>query len=1309
MADATGPAQVKDKNVEAAGRARRALAYVKERVPLSSWKKDRLAREGDDKVRREERARIETRKELEGAADQRAAPNIDVRTGLGEGHSPFTKSLLDAIRRGQSRTQTDTPDMMIRAVVCHPNFIDAIAQGSIKTPLEDVDTEYSAEMSRRRKSLADQLRLASRHSDYNLGSVTAHEMDLIYVTMLGNVNMWAGAQWPDELPKPPEAIFKFLESVAVRERPGREGEFIGNVLKDLSSRRTITDSTERTLKPLIDSAYVDNYLYNKSAEPIDRAVASFKNLVGSLLETPSNQIHPELGVPGIGYTQEYQRKLNGVTQKLNDVKTDYDAAVEACTAAQAAYDQIQGVKTKVGGKWERIPDEGKRKQAAKAEADAQGELDEAKQKVLGLRGVLERLAREASKFESEHCPEAITQELVDHFRAVIVSGKEMNADLKSIGEEMKGRLVHPEITSLLDEAARLAAERDEFAPVLIGTQVADANSEGPKEISFTNIARDMIGYRVEEFRRKMERFESSIEDARLHESTKEPIRGIARGLKHFGVPRVFLDEQIGKVRETNAFPIRKAAHLAVDKLAKKEFENMVGITDAQRLTARMVWEAASSDLDSPQGKREGRWQKFKQWVGYHFFTVESWKNKGKWLYGLTISSDIQDIRNFRQKVKGKRPSGEPYQTRMWRGPVGLAKLALKSYVAGGVLAGLVLSSGQVSWYKPWSWPAPIVRRAGGPFSISESHWYAPWTWVMPVRSPQTIRVIHDHYDIPDLLPERGNDYYRSAYGLGSDFSGQQTTAAQRLEWLQRHPDVLRFFQERRSMREVVSWERLRHNETNPDQCSSSQRRIPQTCDDLLMPEILRNQVSAPSSVDRTRLVARAIQSYPAALVENPNDGWREDVPSMRVCCEVRITARAVRDGLMLNRTQSDRFVDELIALERGGTTVNYAYISNPDNRIRWANNWYLITQTENSIMEDFRVRDRANVQFILAQGSPVSNKLLPRCGERGEEREFIQQAHRDELVRMWVEEIRRAYANHDPMAEIIPDATVASTFQTVMDQARTRGWVDDTTVEYERRQVRRELELLDLQTDTSVDALVLDWRTTQQQGSGASTANNLFLFLRQFSSTGAIFRLGDQRSDEFVQMLVQHRQRGGSLADYDPFTSPQGSRVQWASNMGLIRSAEQFTPTGGDAGATAPAQSSAQQVQPPAPIPDLSPQAERFYAAPANEGFKNFVEAVMLGLYQDTRGDGRIMQDVLGRRFGGNRDRMDRAIKAEVYRLLSSAEPIDVQARAGYHLSVSGSADSLHVEDIQPQQARGVSTSLRNHILQFVRRQGAAR
>ncbi|MCI0504351.1 hypothetical protein L0Y65_06625, partial [Candidatus Micrarchaeota archaeon] len=281
--DATGMAQAQNAD-RAQQAAQRAQTFIGRKVNLLSkeGREENRIHKGLEADARDREIKRRNDEKLARKESQDSAANVDEGATEGAHLTDFNRVFLDAIRRGQSRTASaSSADSSIREVVCSETFIRAIANCAIRTPLEQMDTEYGKEQAGRRAKLAAVLTKARENKEYMLGELTTHDVDIIYATMLGTAEedaimktpgaaeLWANTAWPADLPKPPDAFFMFLESVAIRERPDEKGRFIGNVLKALTIRKTFVDTSDTTLRTLVDGTMINEYLHTSSSYPID--------------------------------------------------------------------------------------------------------------------------------------------------------------------------------------------------------------------------------------------------------------------------------------------------------------------------------------------------------------------------------------------------------------------------------------------------------------------------------------------------------------------------------------------------------------------------------------------------------------------------------------------------------------------------------------------------------------------------------------------------------------------------------------------------------------------------------------------------------------------------------------------------------------------------------------------------------------------------------------------------------------------------------------------------------------------------------
>ncbi len=1365
MADATGmKGGEKDEGAVEAGRAKRALQWAKEKVPYSDARREKKQREKVDEFKAIERARLEVQKEEE----RPESAVVDVKNLKGEYVPGFVQRFANALHSGYGTEQSKV-GLLVRSAMCNERFIRAVATAEVKTPVESRgDHTYKGEMVKERAMLASQLRMAMEKPEYTLPPLNGRQLDILFHTALGKPSIWEGAGWKEKTPTPAETIMMVAESYAVVENPERADEVMGNILKFLVTTKSFTKATDKTKKVLADKNYVDGYIKAKSAPPISKSSAIFKEFARELLSQPTTEMHAEIGYPCIGYKQYFEARVAELGGRRDEAKAAHDESSKLFIEAKAVYEDVMSKKKAAEPNWKKLTPEIRQK-ILDAEKETGAILDQQRSVYDQTGKLLTERENELRSFVANQSLEAHLSRTVENFKEVLTQAKVANASPEAIEQKaepllvnrvVKGLLVAaeetmlqktlsekfagPQLVAVREEIDSILDQRDKVQELMARFQ---AREKAPQSVTAGTVATfldELDGAMVVRVKNEKARLDERVEalgkaidGAAFQPEVLGPLQGVLESLPNFGIPRAHVEWQLGAIlvedkhaavqemAETaplpqqtkaeiskvnarlrkagyepetvkaemaalvraTAYPLGKAAAKSLRALDDDPYANITGMTPSQWMGTRIVYDSISTGYDDSPGGRDSWFANKMKRARYHLFSGQSYKAKGTWLLEKTVKNDLEDIftKNRTQKLTGEMPDGEEYETKIPRWAGGTTKLLLKAYIVGALFVWGTHSPTFFEHFLRFPIRSPITvsveRNAGSRHLHVEGRNPLTWLTSPPRPASEVVRVIADNENNYIELANRDSAFYSRHYGLGRRLPGEQNDDGiqSRLEWIRRHPDVLKYFQERRTLKEYTTYEGpsiVGRNFRNPDMCSTGQRRIPEACENLGLHD------------------AQSVQDY--EFPEDRNDGWRADNQQMRVCCFVRLSpngGRAITDGRMLNRSQSDRFVQDLMAAETNEhKTINTAYLNDPNNRARWGQGWFLISPVENDIMENYGIMDRDNVQFIVSQGTKASNVLLPRCSsERGEAPEMIQAAHRDELVRLWRQEVQTRYPGHDITVEDVPQETLTSAFNAVRQQALNNRWIEDTSTEFARRQLRQEFSTLNLRTDVAVDAILAQ--------------TDLREFVRPFAATNATYHINPALSDDFVLILQQHKLHGGSLNDFNPFADAWGPRVQWAISQTYIQPNHPQTGTENRQGsAPAPAGSTAQQPAAPAPAPDLSADAESFYSSESNAAFRGFVEAVTAGLHDDSRGDGRIMADVERSRFGGNRERMDRSIKAEVYRLLTSGGERDAAMRAGYGITVTGSGSGMSVAMGNPRLARN---SMRNHILQFVREQGA--
>ncbi|MFN7991073.1 MAG: hypothetical protein U0R44_02840 [Candidatus Micrarchaeia archaeon] len=116
--------------------------------------------------------------------------------------------------------------------------------------------------------------------------------------------------------------------------------------------------------------------------------------------------------------------------------------------------------------------------------------------------------------------------------------------------------------------------------------------------------------------------------------------------------------------------------------------------------------------------------------------------------------------------------------------------------------------------------------------------------------------------------------------------------------------------------------------------------------------------------------------------------------------------------------------------------------------------------------------------------------------------------------------------------------------------------------------------------------------------------------------------------------------------------------------------------------------------------PSLSAEAVSFYNSERSAGLAPFIEGLLTRIYEQTTGDGATLRQT----YGEDRDRATREAKAEIYRIITSANPRDATLRSGWGITVTGQGESLTIE-IDMRRARD---PIRNRVVEFARERLAA-
>ncbi len=1269
-ADPTGMkgAQQRDGRVEQAGRARRAgraIANVGRgvwsRVPGTDARARRLAGINADANRAVNQQLLEGMVEMNKPAEEReqfggATKGGETSDMLGDKISDFAKIFRETLRRGRSMdAESDVQDSLLRQVLCHQTVIDIVKDDTIApTPIEREQPGCFAEQ---RAALAQMLERRV------IGNLDAEQLDILFVTMVGKqavevadasgrskyVAFWS--RWPQDsgLPTPDQAFFQYLESVASKQANTAggtsEGRYIGEVLKSMGEARTIGDSPGG-VRSIIDHGYVDTYLESKAAAATDRTVSAFEKVLDSVMSTPANQIHAETGVPGLGFTkvdegeieQKQQEALSAkervdqLTAELRDAAGKKEAAVNTLAQVRQMVEQL---KSQNAGpdQLQQAEETLELAEIEKEQADAEFDAVHARRERahLGLKQLVEGynvLATEAMERERR------LVSLVDTFRDTLLEQRDAT-ELDQLPSRMEWAQ-NPEVKKLLEEMDEVLGDRELLIAAIIeehARAVAQKNKDDPAP-EVLEVAENKLSREMGEQKEKVDELKEKIERANLPEEVKADMRKIVASIEDLSIPRSMVDPKKEKVRKRYGYPLVEVTKEALKKLEEDESLRIGEISDREWVIARTIWERSGDEMASRQIKKRGFFDRLGdgivRWGTTTYGIRKVLRFAFKWTTLTALHKNLIS-KHRREPIPNRKENGEIdeqnptvkafglFTLRQFH--KGLLHLTFLAYAITTLVIGIKYSPSLSDHY----WRGPIESRG----------------WLVPAERQKTYRrVIGDSYDLPNRLAERGEDYYRDAFGVSK---------SENLQWIAKNTDVLRFFQERRSLRRVKSYEE--NLADTPETCSTKQSPIPVSC----------KRLGLESEDD--------IVNYTGGPAQEHDDGWRPG-KNMPVCCTFSIEYEELTDGLKLNRAKADEFVSYLRTQATGKATIDMDYLTKTENMLTWTERRFLISKQQDAAMDRYGISEVENIEFAVAQSAHLDRKLRPLVVVGDSER-FLLEKHRDGFLTAWRDAIVAKNAEVDPRLDTIADGLMDETFDSVL--AANKGWTRDTTTEYRQKQLSKEITQLNIRTETSRDIYIAQ--------------EDIRTLLQKMLASEARYVVNPGRSDELVRFLDRQKRSGTEIVEFDPFAEPPGRRAQALINAGLIGQRENFV------GAEQRRDSSDTKVR-----NALSEDAQSFYADESHKNFNMFLDARIDALFSDDN-----LGEAMRQAYGGDRDATKRAIKADVHRLLTSTKRRDVQLRDSYGINVTMENEQIKTITFDARRAR---RGLTNRISTFIRTHG---
>ena len=915
----------------------------------------------------------------------------------------------------------------------------------------------------------------------------------------------------------------------------------------------------------------------------------------------------------------------------------------------------------------------------------------------------------------------IADDLCEHFRSELISVTDARGELSGIATKMQGRLVNPELASLLkpDRIAGICAQMEEVAALFPDElQAVDPNGTVIESI---RLALHMTGqsevanalgtpdarkreqgddtayeYKRTEFERKVSEFGHEIESAEIPEEVRVRLQTLHAAIVSRRYPASAMQAISTDIMNRYAYPVQKAASQTIENLGTRSGGNLVGITETQWMIARGVWESQGTDLANPVLRGEGGLQRLGQWLLWHATSPDAYRAKGRWVNELPIvgySGSMADIRaGWKTKVVSRSPDKRPVATKIPRPVAGWASFSLRTYAFVGMGVGAILGA-RPTWWNPTTYPAYGTRPLMAamhiePMTVESRSIIAPWTWTMGLKSDErVVRVLDDSYDIPEKLAERGAAYYQKAYGFGfpiGDETGAEGVKG-RAEFLKGQPELIRFMQERsvndwrtKPMR-VMEWTELSTGTdlSNPDVCTfinphqkkndkgaglSNVKPVPPNCEVIGWQGSDAKRKQAVVSLS----TKEAVGDYrPVATL---NDGW---TPKNRVCCTISVHYEAIADGRVLNAAPGtgDRIVELIntdlyeighdgkrVANEKGKRyigndgRIKREYFDEPETVLRFVNEGILITQDQSEIMRRYKFAKVEDVDFMISKRVTVQVPLLSMC-RRGENATFIKPENRDAFAELWMGKVRAEAPSLNPVVDDVPADVLKKTLEQAVSEANAKGLTEDTTREFQRNEMGKRYSRLKLK-EPALDVLVA--RSDINKNSDISAV------IDGYEAADSKYRINVDTSTEFVLMMAQ-----GKPADFAGAGSDSpGPRAGFTISRGYVLMASQETKA-------APAEAESTPAQNAVTAETVNTDADAFWASPENDGFNKFVSGnVIERLHTDKGGEGKIMAEAQTKAFGGSLDKMDHAIRNELYRVITS--PDEAGRRKDWGVGVSG-------------------------------------
>lgn len=893
-----------------------------------------------------------------------------------------------------------------------------------------------------------------------------------------------------------------------------------------------------------------------------------------------------------------------------------------------------------------------------------------------------------------------------HFRDVLIQSREGSQDVaKDIAAAIGTTLENKGLKKLCKQAEKTAAAMEKAMPfspdagkiltadekreVLAGvtSDVAAgailAAREQEKEKKEKNA--DVLG-REEEFQKQLAAFNEQITSTRMPSDMKAAFMGLAVAIgcksttaadvKAFTANAAAADaRRFGNcTMQENIHPLKKAIGLAVEKMQDMPYDAQ-DLTPFEWALVRVAWERHEGMKDVRKLTQKSGWTRFKEGVTHLFTDDKAWRSRGRWTYNTAIGNTLYDIRHPRESaeealanghakprlrphMRKDKDTGEYVPTRIPQVALAWPYAALKAYVTatiGSLLLPGNLSMGSTDYGGsfPWIHPHPILHIFRNPLKEFPGNLLVHFTPASP-KAHFTGRIIDDTYDDPARLAHRPAEDHERHYGVGQHMLQGETTyseAEKRLSWVAGKADVLRFFQERTGLKIVdgkVSAIDSKGYTNRVTTRNTPGGKIPRAADSLGL------------------TTEEAIRDFDIpGYDKEATDNWQKGDP---VSVEIRVPFTPIKDNLVLCTIMSDAFVQELMAIEKGGTKLTYDYLNR--NMGTWTQKNYIVPKAVGDVIKRYGFGQMDNVDFVMRQGTKAHLMLMPFC-DSGQAIWHIKPAYRDAFVGLMRSKITGIMNGIDPRIAEVPEEALNRALNETGKEAYKGGWLDNTKTAYDRNQLRIRYATLAFRNEATLDTLIAQ--------------KDMDSTLQKFFTPGTRYSIEKSMSDAFVQVLAQHKRGGGRLADFDPLTEPDAPMIGWALSKGYVTGQGSIMPTSMPAAPDSASQANAAM-------------ADAVLARAGNLDFGGFLDGILNALHGDKGKTGSIMQAALAMKYGGDRAAMGRAVKGRICAMLANPD-IGASTAQSWGLKVTGQGAGL---DIKIADYMKAGPGIRDKVLEIV-------